>query len=242
MSYSFGMFFKQCENKEEAYETARKVTGLCLDHSKEIIENSKYYIPSIRLGGSEKEARRYAHSANQGWLYSLINMRFVYWEEYRLLGFVGYNYPKEIKVLFDTHQTFQNGTDQNYEFDEWDDKICIFSELKEKCQNMSAKEILEYYLSNNEDWYTEEEIEEDLDYYRKSTLYNMVMDALDLDDWLYGRESEKFFRFTMNAINCQEDEFKVWLELEKILEQIKKEEEEFQKKGQGNEEQEEDGE
>lgn len=227
MSYAFGMFFKECKDKEDAYDTARKVTELCLEHGEAVIEHAKYYIPSFRLNKEAATIGRWIDAANRGWLYSLMALNFVYWEEYHLLGMSGYNYPKAMTELFDTHQTFQNSSDQNYEFDTWNDKITIFSKLKEKCQAISAEEILKYYLNNNQDWYTKAEIEENLDYYRKSTMYKMVMDVLDLDDWLYGCKNENFFRFSMNAITCQEDEFKMCLELEKIIEKIKKEEEEF---------------
>lgn len=61
------------------------------------------------------------------WLNTLFTSRFVYWPNYDLLGVSGYKFPGEIENWFDGHFTFQNSSDQDYDYETWPAGIDLFA-------------------------------------------------------------------------------------------------------------------
>lgn len=192
MSYSFGMYFKQCDNKQ-AMETAINISKEFLNFDEEIILKNSYCMPSIVNNKLNNEADEY-------WLYSLFTYNFVYWPEQNILGVSGYDFPKEISKLFDCHVCFQNSTDQDYSFNTWSDSIILFKNLKEKYIRANVFDLLNIQSELNLN-YTEEELNSDIDYYRKSFMYKNVMIELNLDGWLYNREGSNFFPFALCSLD-----------------------------------------
>lgn len=123
MSYSFGLFFKQCKSFEDGFQTALKTSKLLAENKVEYIKENKYSCPSIRYIKENKLADGY-------WLYALFDMKFVYFKKHNILALSGFSYPKEVKDLFDGHVHFQNSTDQDYEAKEWPGGITLFNGLK----------------------------------------------------------------------------------------------------------------
>ena len=209
MSYSFGMFFKEIEEKD-ILSLFSKACEIMIKNSQEHLEKQVYYIPSLRSNKMNEYVDKY-------WLDTAFSLHFVYWKSKKLLGLSGYNYPKEFEDLFDCHVTFQNSCDSDYDYDVWNDKISFFKEMKEQYKNISADEILKNYQLKGEDWYTKEDIQEDLKYYQKSLLYDLIFDELYLNDWLYGYNNPNFTRFCINPIDCIEKKF----DIEKQLADLK---------------------
>ena len=210
MSYEFGMFFKNCQSYENALKVATEFTEACYSNAKELLQTEAKFIPSVLNDKENSDADKY-------WLFSVFTFKFVYWPMHNLLAVSGHNYPKEAEELFDGHVTFQNATDQNYEYGDWPNKILFFKECIEIIQDNSLDELQE--LSKrisarlNPDEYTE-------DYFRKKLLYDLVFYELHLGDWLYGETHSSYQRFSLCAIDSQ----KKHLQLSVLLRHVVKEE------------------
>lgn len=212
MSYSFGMFFKEI-NEIDILPLFNRLCDIMIENSKEILDNQKYFIPSIRSNKMNEYVDEY-------WLDTIFSLRFVYWKDKKLLGLLGYDYPKELIGLFDCHVGFQNSTDQDYEYEIWSDKITFFKELKDRFSNITVEELLSYYNNDSYTSYTKEEIENCLDYYKKTFLYDQIYKELDLSNWLYGHNSDKFKRYTINSIDCIEKKLDIQRELKVLLKKL----------------------
>lgn len=205
MSYSFEMSFRQCESFDEAMRVAIRFTKSCKDNYEEMLNLHKYYIPSHRSDKYDKEHDNY-------WLYDLFNIQFVWWQEWNLLAVIGTVYPKESMQQFPFTVYFQNSTDQDYDFDNWSDKITVFQKTKAAILQKSLEEIYQKYVIEKErDWIELEELNQNPEYYQKSLLYDEIFEKLDLNSWLYGRESSVYERITLNAIDSAETFFKMAL-------------------------------
>lgn len=212
------MFFRET-NEAEILSLFHKASEIMIDNKNEVLEKSKYYIPSIRSNKMNKYVDEY-------WVDTIFSLKYVYWKEKGLLGLSGYTFPQELTNLFDCHVEFQNSCDQDYDFDSWSDKISFFKQCKDACIDKSATDIMQIYHADNCDWYSKDEIERELDYHRKTALYNMIFTGLDLDAWLYGRKSEDFVRYSINAIDCIEKKRDINIELQclvKVLHEDKNE-------------------
>ena len=216
MSYSFGMFFKQVKDKNEAFAIALQASNLYYKNAKEVLNNERYYIPSVRDDSDQRSADRF-------WLNEVFTLGFVYWDKHKLLGLSGYNYPKEVTDLFDCHVTFQNSCDQDYDFDTWDHKINLFREYKVRYQSMPENE-LKFHLGSD---YEDEDLNERegmLDYYRRSLFYSFIYDELHLNNWLWDHEDRTFERFAINSLNSSEKKMEAYRFLRA---EVKKYQEEF---------------
>ena len=215
MSYSFTMSFKEIE-KEKLLDYISEITNICINNSKEIIKENIWYVPSLRIGNiffsEDKELYTKCWAeADKNWLYSLFVINFVYWEDKNLLGICGC-IPNVVKRELNTIY-FQNSTDQDYDYNEWRGLSCFQSDI-EKIKNMNRYEVLEYYNKNGDN-YSENDLL-DLDYHKKSLVYDMVFRKLDLYNWLYGK-SGKFKRFSMSSITSQECLIKLFMILKAEL-------------------------
>lgn len=222
MSYGFDLMFKQVSNKLEAYELAHEFANKCYKKGMEYIEDSKYYIPSMRLRCGEK--------ADEYWLYRLFSFSFIYWEKYNLLAVLGQRYPEEARELFDLQVYFQNSTDQDYEFEEWGNCIPLFNELVDKAKNMSVDEIYAIFNTDGKDWYEKEDIEKNLDYYRRSAVYEQIYALLDLNAWLWDNDDFQFSRFSVSALDSTEKHSIAMVWLKKVYYNLQQEEEAWKEK------------
>lgn len=214
MSYSFGMFFKQIE-ESDVLDFFSKANNIMIKESQKIIIKSKFYIPSLRSNKNGNEVDEY-------WLDTLFTLNFVYWKEFNLLGLSGYSYPEELESLFDCHIGFQNSCDQDYDYEYWSDKIMIFKEIKEKTINSSLKDIINYckeYKSYSDE--DEEDIKKNIEYHKKSVLYDKIYCKLALGSWLYGQDDDAFSRYSINPIDCMEKKYDIIFQLKDFKEKLK---------------------
>lgn len=204
MSYRFQMNFKQCESKEEAFTIALAITKEYFRHAKSVIKDNIYYFPSIQRGGNKEY-----ELADEWFLVNLFSLRFVWWEDKKLLGLN--NDSDFLKSFFDTEVYFQNSCDQDYEYDGWDDKIDFFKETKRKIQERTKEELLKCST-----YFNESDLEDDLEYCKRTILYDMIFSELDLNAWMYDSDETVFERFSLCAIDSSEKRFKARDLLEKV--------------------------
>lgn len=191
MSYYLDMGFTTVKDRYDALEKANQFAKLCGKNYKEMLDLERNYIPSIRLGDSKEPANEY-------WVYGVFTFNFVYFEKYNILGIKGCTFPEEARKMFDVYIPFQNGTDQNYDFEEWGTTIPLFNEIVEYFKNATDEEIKETVLKRYSSW--DDEMEENIEYYRKSCVYEDVCNKLDFFSFLYDKEGE-FERFSICGIN-----------------------------------------
>lgn len=198
MSYWFRMNFKEIEEKN-LLDFCIMVSEECKKAATEILINNKFYIPSIANDFDEinnHEYRRKWREIDRYWLYSLFAIRYVYWRDKKLLGIIG-EIPEKIKDTL-TSIEFQNSTDQDYDYEEWYG-INYFEEIVRKLKDADAADVA-FYLSKERDSYNKDEVAEDLEYYRKTAIYEIIYNSLELDRWLWNKEGN-FKQFSMQAIN-----------------------------------------
>ena len=134
------------------------------------------------------------------WLNTLFTSRFVYWPNYDLLGVSGYKFPGEIENWFDGHFTFQNSSDQDYDYETWPAGIDLFATRIDRVKNADDSNLYEYVNKFMAE-YSMEEIKADPEYFKKSCIYDMIYEDLQLDDWLYNHDNPNFYNMSINAIN-----------------------------------------
>lgn len=191
MSYSFGMFFKQVNNADEAMEIMNKVAQILITQAKDYIHDNRYCIPSV-------DNKKYMPETDRYWLYSLFTLKFTYWKDEKLFALSGLKYPKEIEKLFDTYVYFQNGTDQDYLYKEWSNKISVFKEEKAKTKLITSKEIYSRFDVDKNNKNTTNAAR-----YKRQALYENIFDRLELDFYINGchEKTSTFKVFSVCAIN-----------------------------------------
>ena len=210
MSNAFTLNFRHCRSLGDAMLVATKTADAVYAGLKDLLEENRYYIPSIRfdfndMSDQEKRVR------NDAWLESLMKMNFIWWPQYKLLAFSGDGWPKAALSLYKRKVFFQNSCDQDYGFSEWKDLRAPFKEIVQTCHEGTLEDVAkmmnmgrpypwEFEIEDGED-------EEALAYYRRSAAYNGIYETLHLDQWLYGQEDCTFIRFSLSALNSQEREF-----------------------------------
>lgn len=185
MSYDFDMSFWHASSLPNALEQAHNLVKHMSEVNlmKSTINDNLYFAPSVRFN----ENSNFGYIANEKWLYSLFNYRFVFWEKHHLLGLVGIlpeNGPKAAGSF-----SFQDSCNQNYNFDEYPLEIPFF---KNKVERFKKSRGL-------------------------SAFYKDVFDTLCLNDWLYGKDNPAFERFSFNAIQTNEQLLELSLYADKLL-------------------------
>lgn len=197
MSYAFGMFFKQIK-QEDIFPFIDKVQEEMRNHAKEWIDYNKYYAPSVRA--LTNESRFTKAYIDEYWLNTVFTLRYVYWPDYNLLGVSGYKLPGEIENWFNGHFSFQNNSDQDYDYEEWPTGIDQFTARINRVKNADDGRLFDY-VDELMGEYSAEEIKTDPEYFKKSCIYDIIYEDLQLDDWLYNRKNPSFYQFSINAIN-----------------------------------------
>lgn len=217
MSYSFNMFFKQVNNKEEAYDFAIKTTKLLYKNMTEYILDNKCYIPSIRSLMAEKTLEE----TNKYWLSEIFSLNFTYWEEHKILALLGWDYPTPIKDLYDVGICFQNSCDQDYEYEEWGIGIYLFNEVIAKVKDENDLDaLIKICFPYGCDEYNLENLKNDINYYKRTATYDLIFDKLHLNDWMYHREDDDnkcFLNFSLQALDCMDKHIKANLFLKYIV-------------------------
>ena len=199
MSYSFSMAFAPCDSFEQALVIGVQCADLLRkpENKKSLLRRNLMYIPSRRY------TTHVTPFSDANWAHQLFTLRFVYWEDKKVLGLV-MNDPQECGLDSFFHRSiyFQNSCDQDYDLNEWRGICRWFSDIATDHVGMTAQDLLKKGRWND---YTEEELNEDLDYHIRSDAYKEVFDELCLDDWLYGNSNPTFRQFSMAALQSMDD-------------------------------------
>lgn len=227
MSYAFDLNFIHCKDEGEAFGIARKATEALWNGIDDFLEDERFYIPALRNGDIPGDVDRF-------WLDRSMKMRFAFWPEYELLALLGAGWPQTIKRLFKKTVCFQNSCDQDYSFNTWKGICQIFDNivnLYENSDRLAAISMIEEIPSGIvTDEILREYEDTDDEYLTRSAVYKAVYDTLDLDRWLWGKDSKHFIRFTMSPLDTSEREFDAWIKLEKFVTPLVKHEAEAKAK------------
>ena len=198
MSYSFNINFMDLQEKEPL-EKCKEVIALMLKYSEEMIWKNRTYIPSI-----ESAVVSYSpqfRTADQNWLYNLFTINSVYWPERNLLGIIGNLPTQAMKIVTPIH--FQSSSNRDYNYEIWN-VIEYFETTVKNIREMDSKSVYDGLNPSKHEWYSKEELEENLEHYKKILIYDTIFRELQLFRWL-DNEPGNFQVFSMEAITCQED-------------------------------------
>lgn len=217
MSYGFYMGFAQANSLQEAMAIALEYTHSQMTEKniRKTISDNRYYIPSVCTGyiaDEESKNRRadvLADTADRYWLEALFTLRFLYWEEHKLLGIVMMP-PENASERWPLSVYFQNSCDQDYPLSDWKEgNIPFFANAAAKAENYTAEEIRTKFDYEIED--------ENLEYYRRNTCYNDIFEALALEPWLYNHCTDvPFVTFALQGIQNEAERYRYlqWLKAE----------------------------
>lgn len=122
-------------------------------------------------------------------------IEFVYYPKLKLLGCTN---PVFRKVFTKAKELcFQNSCDQDYYRKEWKN-IRFLTDIYDKWMNTSDEVIV-----SDESWYADEDtdIDNHLDYQRRTLAYEEIESLMGIDDYLYGRDNPNFIRFGMTPLD-----------------------------------------
>jgi len=208
------MAFSSVSDKAAAYELCqRAVNALC--EPKAIKEHAldRYRFHHWYTFGNQRPSDDILNI----WTLSVFQVRFVYWPKQNLVALVG-EYPKAVEELFGCQVLFQNGCDQNYEMEIWDDNIPLFKEVKTAVSQMTFTEIQKALDWDDDDTTNDPE---HADYNLKTLVYKRIFDALDLDNWLYGNDGQ-FERICMSGLTSEEKIMDVQLRVKHAIDHPQK--------------------
>ena len=225
MSYGFTINFKHCPTFGDAMLTANKVSELIYANLDAVLEDEECFIPSVRYSFRDI-AERERQIEDRAWLHRLLTLNFVWWPQYRLLGFVGPTWPKEALDVFTGKVYFQNSCDQDYEFSEWESFGVPFKAIVSECQNGDIETVKKYLNLGREEYPVELEpedtaSEENFAYYRRWAAYNGIYETLRLDRWLRGHEDPAFMRVSITPLTSSEREFEAEQKLKAFVKNSK---------------------
>lgn len=195
MSYYCFMYFKQCTSFEEAFKFANNIVKTAKERPHDYMDVFKHSIISLTKYPNEDCDRELEIMMDKHWLHKIYTFKFIWWEEYKLLAFVGEDNLQSIREMFDGKHEFQNSCDQNYGFGTWSDKIELFNNEKKDLSSYSNEEILKKY--ERENGYPCD----DAEYCRDALLYQTIEDKLKIVKWLEEEENPAYTKFTLQGID-----------------------------------------
>ena len=191
MSYSFGMTFFEAKNKLEAYEKATEVVTALMSTktAMEYVRQNAMYFQRLLFKDEMRDIDCQIARLLDPWLSQLFTIRCTYWPQHNLLGITGDEWPETCKSLAAGSVYFQNGTDQDYEYECWPTAIPFFKERVDAVKRMTDDEVQQISELNCDD----------IEYVRRSLVYQTIAKDLTLDDWIY-RGAGDYLRFAMSGI------------------------------------------
>ena len=213
MSYAFTISFLEVP-QDEVMAVCTEIVNEHFKNKQQVIEENCMYAPPVRnFCMQDVTVNQYRKSpwkeADRFWLKQLFQVEFLYWEQYGLLGIVGIEMPplerKPVSVYF------QNSTDRDYEYTTWAG-IGLFERICEEIQAVAEEELTKRMVQDNND----SDETPDVEYTRKTAVYDQIYQALDLDSWLWKRDGN-FINLTMGPAREQVDWLKLSQDFEKTL-------------------------
>ena len=175
MSYNCEISFKEISG-EDVYDFLLKFKQEAIAHISEIAERNAWYSPLFRKYSSNNDSTITHELRDEtiDWAkLSVFRYRYFYNKKLQLLGMYGVD--DSMQSLFDCTVYFQNSTNQDYSFDEWNG-VKYFVEVANKWKQTSDEEVKAWHTAEyNEPWDQEDRSYTcDLDYYRRSAAYREI--------------------------------------------------------------------
>lgn len=206
MSYEFNMVFCHAKTTEKAFIIATQFAkNLCERQSleKQIIQR-KDEIPSLDNPEQCLYSRR-QKLTDIYWLNTITDCHFVYWKKYELLAFIGkYHDAWPAAKHKSCSVSFQNSTNQDYDFDAWPVFIPFFQKIVKKYKKLlkKPKSKIQKRLKIKSKTFQPE-------FAVKTALYEKIYEKLHLKNWLYNNPDKTFIRFTMNGLTETTQQFAI---------------------------------
>lgn len=180
MSYSATICFKTVEHKE-LYKFFGSLKAFCKANFEQTAKDNFIFMPTINRDYMLKEDSRYAkEQLDRAWMRNAVfNFRFFYLPQHNLLGM--FNIPTVARRLFDATCFFQNSTDQNYDYEDWNG-VPLFEKIAEKWKNATDEEVIAAH-----DYPDELRESKNFDYYRKTFAYDEIWKICN--DFLFSEDS-----------------------------------------------------
>ena len=185
MSYYASLQFKVIP-KEKVPEFLESLKEKYRDREniKELLEDSHHSSPYGILSKYREFPEWVVDEAAYSYIESLLTTRFFYFDKWGVLIVLAKNYSF-LKDSFDSYLYAQNSTDQDYEYETWDN-ISVFKEVSNKVRGLSKEEFIKYYNENHHSFGIEpEDVEGEyssgskLDYHKKSLIYDLIFSQIE---------------------------------------------------------------
>lgn len=194
MSYYVSLKFKKVENELEVLNIINDFPKLFkLENVEEYIEKEKirlyaFYMQQARL--CDYDTNKLEFKMGNNFMHKVINdffsTIFIYYPSFKVLGMIGYTKIKEIDDKFTKSFEFQNSSDQDYNWEYWNELVDIIPSLKQAIEKYKVMTIEELRDDTDDDF--------KLEYYRKSALYKYIEELLQIDDVVY-QNNDKLITF-----------------------------------------------
>lgn len=188
MSYSISLAIKEMPKEKTMdfiYEFKQKM--LKPENAQKEIELNYIYCPYIRstyfMEENCKGCQKAMEELTNRWIRSLFEFKFCYIDEIGcLVCVISANSPKEICNMFDIFVYFQNSCDQDYEYKDWGN-ISYFKKQIDFITSMNKEQFIKWYKENIDDFFEEENITSDIDYYKRSAVYELCYQPIEKVVW-----------------------------------------------------------
>lgn len=170
MSYECLIHFKNIP-ADKVYNFMQTFKTEVLKKIDDVAKENFLWMPSIRNSHLYKDVNEsIIREIDEAWVHKIFKFRYFYLPEYELLGV--FSVPDGFEDMFDNVTFFQNGSDQNYDFEEWDG-IPLFEEIANKWKSvLSDKDVFEIYEKKHGKWAEDEDF--DYGYRRKDFCYDEI--------------------------------------------------------------------
>lgn len=198
MSYNASISFKTVPPTEVYPFLVSMKNGCTKEVIKEVAEENVFYSPLSKVpfelreklaelpqkeiysyhprGLSDEERKNYSRACaeTETWFYGVFKYRFYYMSAEQCL--LVYGVPKSLQHLFDNTVYFQNSTDQDYDWSEWQD--CPWQkQIANKWQRVSRDELINQGSLQLEE--SDVQSDERVEYYRKSCCYSEIWNRIE---------------------------------------------------------------
>ena len=177
MSYHIPINFRKLKSACEVFEFMDTVHETRTKEIESILLAIWHELPSTFRDTND---RYDAFRLDRPFILDALQLRYVYWPEYNLLGAVGYPeiLGKETAKLFPCHVYFQNQSDQDYDYGTYDG-IPLFQQIAEQIRK--SKDAVLDNLTCDDASVDHEAVDYDL----KSQVYKTIEKLLDIDSYVY---------------------------------------------------------
>jgi hypothetical protein len=190
------MYFKKVSDMQEGVTILNNFIKeySSIDNMKKVIEYNRCYlyrdIYNAELKLTKADPYKYLYVL-RALLQPFLVFKALYYPQYNLLALCFYDEQGIIDKYFDGMIEFQNSTDQDYDYNTWNILGDFFINKAKEFETMSVDGLIKtskYFLEdyNNDKEYFLKRI----DYCSRSAMYDFVWNTLDLDCWLYHKESK----------------------------------------------------